>query len=53
MTKAQVLRRAFEANIACGDIGEDEIRRMLAAIAVAEEEEAHPSSAQSLGEQAA
>ena len=40
MTKARDLRRAYEANIACGDISEAAEARMLAEIAAAEAEEA-------------
>ncbi len=36
MSKAMELRRIYEANIACGDIGEAEETRMLANIAAAE-----------------
>lgn len=53
MTKTLVLRRTYEANIACGDIGEAEIRRMLAEIAAAEAEENSPFLAPPLEEHAA
>ena len=36
MNKAEQLRRVYEANIACGDIGEIEEARILAEIAAAE-----------------
>ena len=36
MDKAEELRRVYEANIACGDIGEAEEVTMLAAISAAE-----------------
>ena len=36
MSRAERLRRIYEANIACGDIGESEASRMLAEIAAAE-----------------
>jgi hypothetical protein len=37
MSKAEQLRRIYEANIACGDIGEAEEARMLARISAAEQ----------------
>ena len=36
MFNADQLRRAYEANVACGDIGEVEKGKMLAEIALAE-----------------
>ena len=36
MGRAERLRRVYEANIACGDVGESEASRMLAEIAAAE-----------------
>ena len=39
MSKALELRRIYEANIACGDIGEAQEARMLADIAATEAEE--------------
>ncbi len=39
MSKAEQLRRVYEANFACGDIGEIEEARMLVEIAAAEAEE--------------
>ena len=39
VSKAMELRRIYEANIACGDIGEAEEARMLADSAAAEAEE--------------
>ena len=37
MSKAEQLRRIYEANIACGDIGEAEAAKMLARISTAEQ----------------
>jgi len=37
MSKTEQLRRIYEANIACGDIGEAEAARMLAQISAAEQ----------------
>ena len=37
MRKAEELRRIYEANVACGDIGEAEEIRMLAQISAAEQ----------------
>ncbi len=46
MNEPEKLRRIFDANIACGDIGEAEAARMRAEIAAAEaEEEAEPPAA--------
>ena len=42
MSRAEQLRRVYEANIACGDIGEAEASRMLAEIAAAEVTEQEP-----------
>ena len=39
MSRAEQLRRVYEANIACGDIGEAEEACMLAEIAAAEADE--------------
>jgi hypothetical protein len=38
MNKAEMLRMAYEANIACGDVDEAEELKMLAEIAAAEAE---------------
>ncbi|MEE9250906.1 MAG: hypothetical protein V3U93_07235 [Alphaproteobacteria bacterium] len=40
MNEQEKLRRIFDANIACGDIGEAEAARMRAEIAAAAEAEA-------------
>ncbi len=47
MNKAEELRRVYEANIACGDVGEAEEATMLAAITAAEaaNEDADPQTA--------
>ena len=46
MNEQEKLSRIFDANIACGDIGEAEAARMRAEIAAAEaEEEAEPPAA--------
>ncbi|MFQ5773138.1 MAG: hypothetical protein ACE5GS_01335 [Kiloniellaceae bacterium] len=45
MTKAEELRRTYEANVACGDIGEAAEARMLAEIAAVEAEEYTAESA--------
>ena len=47
MNEQETLRRIFDANIACGDIGEAEAARMRAGIAAAEtaEEETGPPAA--------
>ena len=37
MRKAEELRRIYEANVACGDIGEAEEIRMLAQVSAAEQ----------------
>ena len=39
MSNVKMLRRLYEANISCGDIGEAVKARMLAEIAAAEKEE--------------
>ncbi len=47
MSEQEKLSRIFDANIACGDIGEAEAARMRAEIAAAEaaDEEAEPPAA--------
>ncbi len=45
MNEQEKLRRIFDANIACGDIGEAEAARMRAAIAAEAEDEDQPPAA--------